>query len=76
MTLREVMSGRHPAISEAAGQLGKMVEHPNQSQPNPGLQADGTPCTRGFVNMHQISVLQLSEQETQANGNVINGRGI
>ena len=28
----------------AAG-LGKMVEHPNQSQPNPGLRADESPCT-------------------------------
>ena len=27
------------------GQLGKMVEHPNQIQPNPGTQADGTPCS-------------------------------
>ena len=31
--------------AEAAGQLGKKVEHPNQSQPNPGPRADGTPCT-------------------------------
>ena len=27
-------------LAEAAGQLGKMVEHLNQSQPNPGLRAD------------------------------------
>ena len=25
-------------------QLGKMVEHPNQHQPDPGALADGTPC--------------------------------
>ena len=25
-------------------QLDKLVEHPNQSQPNPGPRADGTPC--------------------------------
>ena len=31
-------------LAEAAGQLGKMMEHSNQSQPNPGAQADGTPC--------------------------------
>ena len=31
-------------LAEAAGQLGKMVEHRNQSQPNPGLRAHGTPC--------------------------------
>ena len=30
---------------EAARQLGKMVEHLIQSQLNPGLRADGTPCT-------------------------------
>ena len=32
-------------FSEVAGQLGKMVEHRNQSQPNPGLSSLGTPCT-------------------------------
>ena len=32
-------------MAEAAVQLSKMVEHPNQSQPNPGPLADGTPCT-------------------------------
>ena len=31
-------------LAEAAVQLGKMVEHPNQSQPNPGLRADESPC--------------------------------
>ena len=31
-------------LAEAAVQLGKKVEHPNKSQPNPGPQADGTPC--------------------------------
>ena len=31
--------------AEAAGQLGKMVEHRKQSQPNPGLRAHGTPRT-------------------------------
>ena len=31
-------------LAEVAGQLGKMVEHPNQSQPNPGLRADESPC--------------------------------
>ena len=30
-------------LAEAAGQLGKMVEHRNQSQPNPGLSSLGTP---------------------------------
>ena len=32
-------------LAEVAMQLGKMVEHPNKSQPNPGLRAHGTPCT-------------------------------
>ena len=27
-----------------SGELGKMVEHPNQSQHNPGARADGTSC--------------------------------
>ena len=31
-------------LTEEAGQLGKMVEHRNQSQPNPGLSSLGTPC--------------------------------
>ena len=31
-------------LAEAAGQLGKMVEHPNQSQPNPGSPGDVSPC--------------------------------
>ena len=33
-------------LAEVAVQLGKIVEHPNQSQPNPGLRADESPCTR------------------------------
>ena len=32
-------------VAEAAGQLGKMVEHPNPSQPKPGPRADGTLCS-------------------------------
>ena len=37
-------------FAEAAGQLVKMVEHPNQSQPNlVGPRADGTPCTNPFI---------------------------
>ena len=30
-------------LAEGAGQLCKMVEHRNQSQPNPGLSSLGTP---------------------------------
>ena len=32
-------------LAEVAGQLDRMGEHPNQSQPNPGAKADGTPCS-------------------------------
>ena len=31
-------------LTESAGHLGKMMEHRNRSQPNPGLGARGTPC--------------------------------
>ena len=31
-------------MTELAGQLHNMVEHPNHSQPNPGLVGDATPC--------------------------------
>ena len=36
-------------LAEVAEQLGKIVEHPNQSQPNPGECADGTPWKRQIV---------------------------
>ena len=32
-------------MAEAAGQLGKMGEHSNESKPNPVARADGSPCT-------------------------------
>ena len=35
-------------LAEAAGQLGKRVEHRNQSQPNPSLSSLGTPCSVAF----------------------------
>ena len=31
-------------MADAAGQLAEMVEHPKQSQPNPGLRADESSC--------------------------------
>ena len=31
-------------LAEAAGQLGKMVEKTNQSQPNPGARPNDSPC--------------------------------
>ena len=33
-------------LEEAAWQLGNMVERRNPNQPNPGLRADGPPCSR------------------------------
>jgi len=38
-------------LTEAAVELGKMVEHPNQSQPNPGLLADESPCNVYLTNI-------------------------
>ena len=32
-------------LAEVGRRLGKMMEHSNQSQPNPGARADGTHCT-------------------------------
>ena len=31
-------------LAEAAGQVSKLVEQEEQSQPNPGLRPDGPPC--------------------------------
>ena len=31
-------------LAESGGQLGEMVEHPAQSQPNPGLRPPESPC--------------------------------
>ena len=36
-------------LAEETGQLGKMVEHPNPSQPNPGLRAHESPCSLPFI---------------------------
>ena len=40
-----ILPGLMGVLAEAAGQLGKMVELPNPSQPNPGSRPDGPPCT-------------------------------
>ena len=32
-------------------QLGEMMEHPNQSQPNPGPQLDESPCTLKSISL-------------------------
>ena len=47
-------------LAEAAGQLVKIVEHNNQSQPNPGLQGHGTPCTSGSFSFKISSPAILS----------------
>ena len=44
--------------AEVAVQPGKLVEHPNQSQLNPGLRADESPCRRDFS--ASISLLSLN----------------
>ena len=51
-------------LAEAARQLGKMVEQPNQSQPNPGLRADGTPCKMADTNLNVMSQAKLIWQLT------------
>ena len=38
-------AGTDGILAELAEQPGKMVNISNLSQPNPSLQADGTPCT-------------------------------
>ena len=40
-----------------AGQLGKMVEHRNQSHLNQGLRPDGTPCT--FAPLRNVPFLMV-----------------
>ena len=44
-------------LAEVAGQLGNMVEHPNQSQPNPGSRPVGTPCI--YILMHGFEGLNM-----------------
>ena len=45
-------------LAEAAGQMGKKVEHPNQSQPNPGPLPDESPCIDTRIN-YKVSIFQL-----------------
>ena len=47
-------------LVEVARQRGKMVEHPNQSQPNQGLRADGTPCIKDTACMMDTFISQLT----------------
>ena len=44
-------------LEEMAEQLGKMVEHPNQSQPNHGARADGGPCTNQIRTIFPFSTI-------------------
>ena len=47
-------------LAEVAVQLGKMVAHPNQSQPNPCLRADESPSSLN-VAMNSNRLLQTEE---------------
>ena len=47
-------------LTEVAVQLGKMVEHPDQSQPNPGLRADESPCI-----VHILHILSFQDASPQ-----------
>ena len=38
-------------LAELAGQLGEMVEHPNQIHPNPGPRTRGSPCRRTLARL-------------------------
>ena len=49
-------------LAEVAVQLGKMVEHPNQSQPNPGLRADESPCISKWTKSQRLTERQTNEQ--------------
>ena len=55
-------------LAEAAGQLGKMVEHRNHSPPNPGLGSLGTPCRYEVGNESFFTIYEnklLSVMNTQ-----------
>ena len=44
------------SLAEAAGQLGEMVEHRNESQHNPGLSSLGTPCITVRFSVRNVSM--------------------
>ena len=46
-------------LAEVVVQLGKKVEHPNQSQPNPGLRADESPCTQ--IKSSKMGIFDMSQ---------------
>ena len=50
--------------AEAAGQLGKMVEHLNKSQPNPGPRPNGIPYSKNIF----FILLKTFENESMLNG--------
>ena len=56
-------------LAEAARQLGKIVEHPTQSQPNPGLRADGTPCILlVYFIMYRVKSAENSSEQAERHG--------
>ena len=50
-------------LAEAAGQLGKMGEHRNPSQPNPGLRGHGTPCINNIGVSLPVGRLRVGRQQ-------------
>ena len=56
-TVCPVLLGVMGIWQKRLGSWAKMAEHPNQSQPNPGLRADESPCTHVstlFTQPHQF----------------------
>ena len=47
-------------LAEADGQLDNMVEHPNPSQPNPGLSANESPCMY-IINSPKVDTTDFDE---------------
>ena len=54
--VRKILSSGMLDVNSTVGQLGKMMEDPNQSQPNRGPRADGTTCT--LLESHAIKKWQ------------------
>ena len=47
------------SLAELAGQLGNLMEHPNQSQPNPGERPPESPCNLRHTSLR----LQLKAEQ-------------
>ena len=48
-TVCQILPGLMGIWQKLAGQMGKKMEHPNQSLPNPDPRPDKSPCTLGFT---------------------------